>query len=143
MNQWQNIRAYLNKIEADIQKKAPNKSGKLKESIAATLTSQTGEDFKIEISMLDYGWYQDKGVSGTEKKYRGTPYSFKTKKPPHGVFKSYRPTIAGQYAMAWTVFKYGIKPKNFINPVLIPAYDDIVTFTKEDIWDYIYANNKL
>ena len=35
----------------------------------------------IEFSMESYGQFQDKGVSGTIKKYN-TPYSFTTKQPP-------------------------------------------------------------
>ncbi len=35
----------------------------------------------VEFEMEDYGIFQDKGVSGTEKKYN-TPYSYKSKMPP-------------------------------------------------------------
>ena len=35
----------------------------------------------IEFSMESYGQFQDKGVSGTIKKYN-TPYKFTTKQPP-------------------------------------------------------------
>lgn len=35
----------------------------------------------VEFEMEDYGVFQDKGVSGTEKKYN-TPYSYKSKMPP-------------------------------------------------------------
>lgn len=35
----------------------------------------------VEFSMESYGQFQDKGVSGTIKKYN-TPYSFTTKQPP-------------------------------------------------------------
>lgn len=36
---------------------------------------------KVKFEMPEYGLYQDKGVSGTEKKY-DTPYSYTTKMPP-------------------------------------------------------------
>jgi len=35
----------------------------------------------VEFEMEDYGVFQDKGVSGTEKKYK-TPYSYTNKMPP-------------------------------------------------------------
>ncbi len=35
----------------------------------------------LEFEMEDYGVFQDKGVSGTEKKYN-TPFSYKSKMPP-------------------------------------------------------------
>ena len=35
--------------------------------------------------MADYGTFQDRGVSGTEKKYN-TPYSYTTKMPPRKAF---------------------------------------------------------
>ena len=35
----------------------------------------------LEFEMEDYGIFQDKGVSGKEKKYN-TPYSYKSKMPP-------------------------------------------------------------
>ena len=35
----------------------------------------------VEFEMEEYGLYQDKGVSGTQKRYN-TPYSYTTKMPP-------------------------------------------------------------
>ena len=37
--------------------------------------------FRLAFLMEDYGKFQDKGVSGTERKYN-TPFSYKSKRPP-------------------------------------------------------------
>jgi hypothetical protein len=37
--------------------------------------------FRMAFLMEDYGTFQDKGVSGTKRKYN-TPFSYKSKKPP-------------------------------------------------------------
>lgn len=39
--------------------------------------------FRLYFEMEDYGMFQDKGVSGKNKKY-DTPFSYKNKKPPIG-----------------------------------------------------------
>jgi len=59
----------------------------------------TDKDFSIVgFTMLEYGHYQDKGVSGKLKKYN-TPYSYKSKMPPVKAFDK------------WIV-KKGIAPRN-------------------------------
>ena len=83
----------------------------------------------INFIMDDYGRFQDKGVSGTKKKYN-TPYSYTTKMPPPSAFSQWvvRKGLEGtrdkktgkflsrkslQYAVAKNIFKYGIKPTMF------------------------------
>jgi hypothetical protein len=39
----------------------------------------------IYFEMLPYGNFQDKGVSGTQRKFE-TPYSYKSKMPPPSAF---------------------------------------------------------
>ena len=76
----------------------------------------------INFIMDDYGKFQDKGVSGTKKKYN-TPYSYTTKMPPPSAFSQWvvRKGLEGtrdkktgkflsrkslQYAVAKNIFKY-------------------------------------
>jgi len=83
----------------------------------------------INFIMDDYGRFQDKGVSGTKKKYN-TPYSYTTKMPPSSAFSQWvvRKGLEGtrdkktgrflsrkslQYAVAKNIFKFGIKPSMF------------------------------
>lgn len=78
---------------------------------------------------LGYGTFQDKGVSGTEKKY-DTPYSYKTKMPPikplsewakrkgirlrdeKGKFQKGNYKTIG-FLIARSIFRKGIKPSLF------------------------------
>lgn len=83
--------------------------------------------FDLDFFMEDYMEYQDKGVSGKKKKYN-TPYSYKDKRPPASAFDKWtiRRGLAprneqGQFlsrrslnfAIAQSVFMYGIKPSLF------------------------------
>lgn len=83
--------------------------------------------FSLSFSMEDYMEYQDRGVSGTKKKYI-TPYSYKSKRPPASAFDKWaiRKGIAPRdeqgrflsrrslnFAISTSIFKYGIKPSLF------------------------------
>ncbi len=85
--------------------------------------------FSASITALDYGEFQDLGVSGKKKKYN-TPYSYKDKMPPASAFDKWivRKGIAprneqGQFqtrkgiafAIARSVFINGIKPSRFLS----------------------------
>lgn len=83
--------------------------------------------FSLDFFMEDYGIFQDKGVSGTKKKYN-TPYSYTTKMPPaktledwigkrrfqfrdeKGRFMSYK---SMSYIIRRSIFEKGIKPSLF------------------------------
>ena len=83
----------------------------------------------LEFEMEDYGVFQDKGVSGTEKKY-DTPYSYKSKMPPikplsdwakrkgirlrdeQGKFQKGNYKTIG-FLIARSIFRKGIKPSLF------------------------------
>jgi len=98
----------------------------------------------LEFEMEEYGLYQDKGVSGTQKKYN-TPYSYTTKMPPRKAFdkwivrKGIAPRGKGgkflsrqslQYLIARAVYKKGIKPSLFFTKPFEAAFkrlpDDLV-----------------
>ena len=90
----------------------------------------------IYFDMEEYGFFQDKGVSGVKKKY-DTPFSYKSKMPPPKAFdkwivkKGIAPRdIKGkfqsrkglQFAIARSVFKYGIKPSLFFTKPFEKAF---------------------
>jgi hypothetical protein len=55
-------------------------SGKLQRSFDAQVKVMPNS-MRVFFEMEEYGWYQDKGVSGVKQKYN-TPFSYKTKMPP-------------------------------------------------------------
>jgi hypothetical protein len=93
--------------------------------------------FRLAFLMEDYGAFQDKGVSGTEKKYN-TPFSYKSKKPPlkpitdwvknrrfqfkqkNGKFMSYQSTA---FLVRNSIFKKGIKPSLFFTKPFEKAFE--------------------
>jgi len=99
-----------------------NASGKLKDSFKANVkVNPNSMTFMFE--MEEYGWYQDKGVSGVKQKYN-TPFSYKTKMPPPSkldkwiVRRGLAPRDKGkftgrkslQFLIARSIFEKGIKP---------------------------------
>ena len=91
----------------------------------------------LYFEMLDYGIFQDKGVSGKVKKYN-TDFSYKSKMPPSKVFDKWivRKGIAprnekGQfmsrkslsYLIARKIFREGIKPSLFFTKPFEKAYE--------------------
>jgi hypothetical protein len=94
--------------------------------------------FRMAFLMEDYGAYQDKGVSGTQKKY-DTPFSYKSKRPPlkpiqdwvtkrrfqfrdkkSGKFMSYKSTA---FLITRGIFKNGIKPSLFFTKPFEKAFE--------------------
>lgn len=95
----------------------------------------------VTFEMEDYGLYQDKGVSGTQKKYN-TPYSYTTKMPPikplaqwvkkrnirlrdeQGRFQKGNYQTIG-YLIARKIYRKGIKPSLFFTKPFEQAYDKL------------------
>ena len=115
----------------------------------------------INFIMDDYGKFQDKGVSGTKKKYN-TPYSYTTKMPPPSAFSQWvvRKGLEGtrdkktgkflsrkslQYAVAKNIFKYGIKPRLFFTKPFNAAFkrlpDDLQNAFADDLDNSIIIPN--
>lgn len=108
--------------------------GKLYDSIQARVKANPNS-FEMEFTMEEYGLYQDKGVSGTEKKYN-TQYKYTTKAPPPKAFdkwivrKGLAPRKNGkfqtrkglQFALSRYIFKKGIKPSLFFTKPFEKAY---------------------
>jgi hypothetical protein len=130
-----------------IQQSRSNLSKGNKNSSKALYNSIDGEvvtEKKFTIvgfTMLDYGHYQDKGVSGKLKKYN-TPYSYKDKMPPAKAFdkwivkKGIAPRNAKgefqsrqslQYAIARSIFLNGIKPSLFFTKPFEAGYKKYIT----------------
>lgn len=117
--------------------------------------------FRLAFLMEDYGAYQDKGVSGTEKKYN-TPFSYKTKRPPlkpitnwvsskriqfkkeDGKFMSYEST---SYLIRNAIYRKGIKPSLFFTKPFEKAFerlpDELVEAYGLDVEKFLqYTINK-
>ncbi len=103
-----------------------NVSGKGSRSIDSDLQI-FDNSFSLSFLMEEYMEYQDKGVSGTERKFN-TPFSYKNKKPPIKAFDKWviRRGLAGRdssgrfvsrrslkFAIANYIFRKGIKPSLF------------------------------
>ena len=107
--------------------------------------------------MEEYGVYQDKGVSGVEKKYN-TPFSYKSKMPPikplaqwaksrnirlrdaEGKFKKGNYNTIG-YLIARSIYKKGIKPSLFFTKPFEQAFkklpDELVEKFGLDVEDFL------
>ena len=112
----------------------------------------------IYFDMEEYGFFQDKGVSGVKKKY-DTPFSYKTKMPPPKAFDKWTirrgiaPRGAGgkfqsrkglNFAIARSIFEKGIKPSLFFTKPFEAAFknlpDDLIEsygFEVEDLFNDI------
>ena len=115
----------------------------------------------LEFEMEEYGLYQDKGVSGTQKKYN-TPYSYKSSSDVVGMeyhtgtfakwakSKGYQPRLKnGQYGtykqmgymMATNKKKYGIKPSLFFTKPFEQAFkklpDELIEKFGLDVEDFL------
>lgn len=136
MNSFKSIKDYLSDFETELKAKAPKQSGKLARSISVDFVSNGPEAFSVELSIADYGYFQEEGVNGIRKKW-GSPYSYKGKMPPAGAFAAYTNNISERFAIARSVFYNGIKPKHFMKPVIDRAEKKIVDLSTLDIFNYI------
>jgi len=87
----------INESKKNLTRLKKNSSKKLLNSIKG-VSKLSKNSIELSFSMEDYGLFQDKGVSGTKKKY-STPYSYTTKMPPPKALDK------------WIV-KRGIAPRN-------------------------------
>ena len=106
--------------------------GSLKESIDYDLTFyEKTRSFTLAFVMKEYGLFQDRGVSGTQEKYR-TKFTFKNKQPPSKALKPwvlknrirFRDSggrfVRGKadgiaYVIARSIKRKGIKPTGFFS----------------------------
>lgn len=149
----QQSRSNLSKQNKNVDKKLYNSLDKEIEVGA--------NSFRLAFLMEDYGTFQDKGVSGTQKKYN-TPFSYKSKKPPlkpitdwvkkrrfqfrkeNGKFMSYQSTA---FLVRNGVFKNGIKPSLFFTKPFEKAFerlpDELIEAYGLDVEQFLeYTINK-
>jgi len=116
----------ISSAKANLKSQNKDASGRLANSLSYTL-SYTNTGFTLAFLMEQYGEYQDKGVSGTKRKYN-TPFKYTDKMPPPkafdkwGIRRGIAPrTKTGQFekrksldfALARSIFYKGIKPSLF------------------------------
>jgi len=120
-----------------LSKSKKNNSKKLYDSIDGNIKVNPNS-FSLSFEMEEYGTYQDKGVSGTEKKYN-TPFSYKSKMPPikpladwaksknirlrdaGGKFKKGNYNTIG-FLISRSIFRKGIKPSLFFTKPFEQAF---------------------
>ena len=128
----------LNQSRAMLSKKGKNVSSKLFKSLDGDV-KVSKNSLSLSFVMEDYGIFQDKGVSGTKKKY-DTPYSYTTKRPPaksledwiskrgfqfrdkKGKFMSYK---SMSYIISNSIFEKGIKPSLFFTKPFEKAFKNL------------------
>ena len=129
----------VTEAKANLRSQGKDTSGKLSNSIEGTV-KEMPNSIMLQFGMLPYGNFQDKGVSGTDKKYAGTEYSYKPgiqnrPSPRHFdkwvVKKGLAPRNSKgkfvsrsgiKFALAYHIQKYGIKPSLFFTKPFEQAY---------------------
>jgi hypothetical protein len=164
-----NTKEYLNAFakyviqqsRSNLTKQGKNVDKKLYNSLDKEI-EVGANSFRMAFLMEDYGTFQDKGVSGTKKKY-DTPFSYKSKRPPlkpiqdwvtkrrfqfrnkeTGKFMSYKSTA---FLITRGIFKNGIKPSLFFTKPFEKAFerlpDELVEAYGLDVEQFLqYTINK-
>lgn len=127
--------AVIKQAKANLTRMGKNSSKKLYNSIKGDVKAMPNS-ISMEFSMEEYGFYQDQGVSGKEKKY-DTPFSYKSKMPPPSkldkwiVRKGMSPRDSKgkfvsrkslQFLIARSIYKNGIRPSMFFTKPFEAAY---------------------
>ena len=136
----------IKQAKSNLTRMGKNSSKKLYNSIKGNVKAMPNS-ISMEFEMEDYGFYQDKGVSGKKKKY-DTPFSYKSKMPPPSkldkwvVRKGLAPrnekgkftgrTISSvgfkksiQFLIARKIYFNGIKPSLFFTKPFEAAYKNL------------------
>lgn len=129
----------IRQARANLTRQRKNVTRTLWESIQGSPIKVTERSLQFDISMADYGTYQDLGVSGVKTKY-DTPYSYRDKMPPSRVFDGWgvRKGIAPRdekgrfinrksinYLIARSIYINGIKPSLFFTKPFKKYYKDL------------------
>ena len=125
----------IQQSRSNLTKGKKNASKELYNSLGYNISEASGKT-SLGFNMADYGKFQDKGVSGTEKKYN-TPYSYTTKMPPVKAFdkwvvrKGLAPRGKGgkfasregiKFSIAKSIYKKGIRPSMFFTKPFEAAF---------------------
>lgn len=124
---------------SNLTRQKKNASKQLWQSIDYDL-KVSKNSFQLEFLMEDYGIFQDKGVSGAEKKYN-TPYKYTNKMPPPSKMDKWivKRNLKGvrdkngkfisrkslQFMIARSIYKKGIKPSLFFTKPFEKAFKNI------------------
>jgi hypothetical protein len=115
----------VSQAKSNLSRQRKNSSKSLYNSIKGNVKANPNS-FEMDFSMEEYGFYQDKGVSGIKKKYN-TDFKYTNKMPPAKAFdkwvvrKGLAPREKGKFksrkslsfAIAQSVYINGIKPSLF------------------------------
>ena len=124
----------VSQAKSNLTRQHKNVSKSLYNSIKGNVKAMPNS-FSMDFSMEEYGFYQDKGVSGVKKKYN-TDYKYTNKMPPAKAFdkwvvkKGLAPREKGKFAnrkslsfaIARSVYINGIKPSLFFTKPFEKAY---------------------
>jgi len=128
----------IQQARSNLSRLQKNSSRKLYDSITSEIKAMPNS-LRLYFDMEEYGFYQDKGVSGTKRKYN-TPFSYTNKMPPPKAFdkwivkKGIAPrkkdgkftTRKGlQFAIARSIFEKGIKPSLFFTKPFEKAFKNL------------------
>lgn len=102
---------------------------------------KNGKGYSVTFEMLEYGAFQDLGVSGKKKKYN-TPFSYKDKMPPASKLDKWTirrgiaprdakgkfiPRKSVNYLIARSIYIKGIKPSLFFTKPFEKAWSELPT----------------
>jgi hypothetical protein len=151
----------IQQSRSNLTNKGKNVDKKLYNSLDSEI-EVGANSFRLAFLMENYGEFQNKGVSGTKRKY-DTPFSYKSKRPPlkpildwvtkrrfqfknkeNGKFMSYKSTA---YLVAGGILKNGIKPSLFFTKPFEKAFerlpDELVEAYGLDVEQFLqYTLNK-
>ena len=151
----------IQQSRSNLTKQGKNVDKKLYNSLDKQI-EVSANSFRLSFLMENYGEFQDKGVSGTKKKYN-TPFSYSSKRPPlkpiedwvtkkrfqfrnkeSGKFMSFKSTA---YLIAGGILKNGIKPSLFFTKPFEKSFermpDELVEAYGLDVEQFLqYTLNK-
>lgn len=149
-----NVQDSLNKFAKYVVQQSRTNLTKGKKNVSKSLYNSieyelnvSKNSFSLSFIMDEYGMYQDKGVSGTKKKY-STPFSYKTKMPPikplsdwakfkrlrlrdeKGRFKKGNYKTIG-FLISRSIFQKGIKPSLFFTKPFERSFENLPKYVIE------------
>jgi len=128
----------IQQARSNLSRLQKNSSKNLYDSIKGEVQVMPNS-MRLYFEMADYGYFQDKGVSGTKRKYN-TPFSYTNKMPPPKAFDKWiiKKGIAPrnkegkfqtrkrlQFAIARSIFEKGIKPSLFFTKPFEAAFKNL------------------
>jgi hypothetical protein len=138
----------IQQSRSNLTKGKKNVTKKLYNSLDQKIV-KTKRGLELTFEMLDYGLFQDQGVSGTKKKYN-TPFKYTNKRPPAKVFdkwtirKGIAPRAEGgrfakrkglNFVIARSIFEQGIKPSLFFTKPFEKRFNNFINEFQTGISD--------